>query len=215
MELNDTLKEVSSLLQKCWQSEQSRQHEHRADKQKEIGTLKEILSVYQNLSKLVQLQSHTLKTTILDFESLCNETRHHYQHHEDELDMDVLQRYSGGLSADSSPDKMRSQFIGFDQVPNAQNTQVQLLTSSDVKPRHQYRGLAMQQCEEYVALKSSNSGRKKRRKGWSKKSAKNTSKTPAFSFEHISRQTVSSHNRNIKKTSAKKKGKKIKSKKSD
>merc|ERR1711971_1055827 len=64
-----------------------------------IGTLKEILSVYQNLSKLVQLQSNTLKTTISGFESLCNENRdrnHYPQHNDDEdrVDLDVLQRYS-------------------------------------------------------------------------------------------------------------------------
>jgi len=225
MELNDTLKEVSSLLQKCWQNEQNKQNQHRADKQKEIGTLKEILSVYQNLSKLVQLQSHTLSTTILDFESLCNENRTRYQHRgddQDRLDMDelALQRFSGGRSTGSSPEKMRSPFVASDNPvqyysapANAHNTQVQLLTSSDVVCKH-YRGHATQQNEEYVALKSGNSGRKKRRKSLSKKSAKNTSKTPAFSFEHINRQTVSSQNRH-KKVAGKKKGKKTKSKKSD
>merc|ERR1719361_2608770 len=72
-ELNVTLKEVSNLLERCWKNEASKQSKERNDQQQEIGTLKEILSVYQNLSKLVQLQSNTLKTTIIDFENLCNE----------------------------------------------------------------------------------------------------------------------------------------------
>merc|ERR1711972_190050 len=196
-ELHVTLKEVSSLLEQCWKKEMNKQQRQRVEKGKEIVTLKEILSVYQNLSRLVQIQSDTLKTTILDFENLCDEKRY--------VDRSAMN------TTLSSPDRKRG--LPGDchiyQPVNTQNTQIQLLTSSEMVQKHPYHH------EEYVPLKSSNSARKKRRKSWGKKSTKNSCKTPAFSFDY-NRATVSSQKKNIKKSNAiKKKCKRTKSKKSD
>jgi len=200
-ELNVTLKEVSNLLEKCWKNELNKQQKARVDQQEEIETLKEILSVYQNLSKLIQLQSNTLKTTLVDFENLCIDNSQKQQN--------ILQENVASMtnSEFSSPDKTK---VSLTQIPNGEefkyypisnSTQIQLLSSADMIPKTHHQN------EEYVAIKSSNSSRKKRRKTWNKKSAKNTSrKTPAFSFEY-NRQTVSSHNKKLK-TKKKRKTKK-------
>merc|ERR1712048_1035424 len=104
-ELNVTLKEVSNLLEKCWKNEGRKRH---CDQQTEIGTLREILSVYQNLSKLVQLQSDTLKSTITD---LCN------------ADIDFTGDHALDCSEYSSPDRRKSV------------AHIQLLSSADRIPK--------------------------------------------------------------------------------
>merc|ERR1712048_1352732 len=105
-ELNVTLKEVSNLLEKCWKNEGRKRH---CDQQTEIGTLREILSVYQNLSKLVQLQSDTLKSTITD---LCN------------ADIDFTGDHAlDNCSEYSSPDRRKSA------------AHIQLLSSADRIPK--------------------------------------------------------------------------------
>eukprot|EP01084_Bolivina_argentea_P164765 286396_1 len=142
--LNETLKEVSSLLEKCWKSQLNKQQKQRNDKEKEIETLKEILSVYQNLSKLIQLQSNTLKTTIIDFQSLCHENGNELQ--------------SVGSTQNTSPDKMRIPFDKYDQVPS--NTQIELLSSADTILKPYYQPYTSNE-DHVMSLKSGN-GRKKR-----------------------------------------------------
>ena len=212
-ELNMTLREVSNLLEKCWKNELEKQQRSDKQQQKEIKTLKEILRVYENLSKLIQVQSNKMRETIEDYQHLNDEQREQMMQQQQQQNQQqmIVQDESYGSTEITSPDKTK---IYLAQLPSGQ---IQLVSSADI-PNNFYIQQPQQQVqtsEEYNivqpqphvggAMKSS--GRKKRRKSLSKKSTKNSSsKTPAFSFEY-NRQTVSSQN---KKVNSKRKGKKTK-----
>eukprot|EP00485_Elphidium_margaritaceum_P003025 CAMPEP_0202706108 /NCGR_PEP_ID=MMETSP1385-20130828/18583_1 /ASSEMBLY_ACC=CAM_ASM_000861 /TAXON_ID=933848 /ORGANISM="Elphidium margaritaceum" /LENGTH=704 /DNA_ID=CAMNT_0049364501 /DNA_START=53 /DNA_END=2167 /DNA_ORIENTATION=- len=209
-ELNLTLREVSSLLEKCWKKQMAKQIES-SDKQKEVATLKEILCVYQNLSKLIQLQSDALQSTISDFQHLCNEqVQPQPSQNEQQIAANVMNDplHSSPVKThvDLAQPEQQFQYYPISQT----HPPIQVLSSAEAASRY------------YQAF--SKSPRKRKKKSTNKKSSKSGNvKTPAFSFEYnrVNRQTVSSKNKAaaaaaaaVKQVGSKKKLKRTKVKKS-